>query len=108
MTPPRGYRSWLHYAVATMETRDLFLEHCSGDENLWPENVQREDFREAALAELDALAGTPNPPTSPGRYRLTVDVTVWRNGDGRLGWVGAPSRSVDATVGLWSGPIEEP
>lgn len=52
--PPEGYDTWLDYAVATMDTREAFLE---GIESGWWGNAtpQREVMRKSALAELAAL-----------------------------------------------------
>lgn len=52
--PPPGSYSWLDYAVANMDTREL--HHMSlFDESIWGYNVPREAFREAARQELRAL-----------------------------------------------------
>jgi hypothetical protein len=53
LTPPRGYKSWLHYAVETMETQSLELEGIFAE---WPDHagkaVTREEMRAAARREL--------------------------------------------------------
>jgi hypothetical protein len=57
LPPPDGYTSWLDYAVDTMETRDLFLQHCGGMMEAWKDcgDVQRSDMRDAAAEELSRL-----------------------------------------------------
>mgnify|MGYP002640986863 CR=1 FL=1 len=55
LKPPPGYDSWLEYALAHMETRDLFHSQLFDDGPYWGRTVQRQEFRDAARAELDAL-----------------------------------------------------
>jgi hypothetical protein len=55
LPPPKGYSSWLDYAVATLETRSLHNDHAWGNQPQWPEGIDREDFRRAAAAELTKL-----------------------------------------------------
>jgi hypothetical protein len=52
LPPPVGYKSWLAYAVATMETRSLYNELSWGNEPQWPESTTRTQMQEAADAEL--------------------------------------------------------
>lgn len=68
------------------------------------------------VEQIDGMAGTPEPPTRPGRYRLTVDVEVrhWSvDCPDELWWeyprtqAGSIGRLVAGTHGLWSGPIEK-
>lgn len=49
--PPKGYQSWLHYAVETMETRSLEIE------NLFEagKSVSREEMRAAVQKEIRQL-----------------------------------------------------
>lgn len=55
LAPPDGYESWLEYAVDTMDTRDLFLDHASGGQRQWMQAmVDRLQMADAAQAELDA------------------------------------------------------
>ena len=56
LSPPKGFDSWLEYAIATMDTRILYVESCMGDSH-WGREVQRDEMREAALAELAKLKG---------------------------------------------------
>lgn len=51
LSPPTGYASWLDYAIATMDTRGLYLESIAGEGPV----IQRHEMRAAARAELDAL-----------------------------------------------------
>ncbi len=54
LPPPRNWPTWLHYAIATMDTRSLFLENISGEH--WPgRDVQRDEMEAAASAELERL-----------------------------------------------------
>ena len=60
LTPPQGYQSWLHYAVETMDTRNLEIE---GILDEWPNRagkaVSRDEMRMAAQRELrQILAGS--------------------------------------------------
>ncbi len=55
LPPPRGFSSWLDYAVATMDTRSAQLESIFDDST---GNVpSRDRIRAAAQSELDALRG---------------------------------------------------
>lgn len=57
--PPKGYESWLDYAIATMDTRSEYLARLDAGED-----VTRESMREAAqdeLNELKALADLSKP-----------------------------------------------
>ena len=54
LKPPQGFDSWLDYAVATLDTRTLWVEAAFGS-GYWPEDTEREDFREAAEQELKEL-----------------------------------------------------
>ena len=57
--PPLGYDSWLAYAVATMETRNLY--HASiieGDESWWGLVVECDEMTAAAAAELAGMKNT--------------------------------------------------
>ncbi len=55
LKPPKGFRSWLHYAVETMDTRLLHVESLFSDDEWGRENkpVSREKFQEAARKELE-------------------------------------------------------
>lgn len=55
LQPPRGYSSWLEYAVATMDTRSLQNDHEWGNQPQWHETVSREQMRAAAASELQDL-----------------------------------------------------
>lgn len=64
LAPPRGYASWLDYAVATMDTRDLHLTSIYEDgepDSHWGRAVQREEMRDAAQQELDSLRRAEQP-----------------------------------------------
>lgn len=54
LVPPRGYASWLDYAVHTMDTRSAELDHLFED---GPDEGKptREDMRQAVRAELEEL-----------------------------------------------------
>ena len=54
LKPPPGHESWLAYAIETMDTRGLHLASI-WDDSHWGRIVQRNEMREAARAELDAL-----------------------------------------------------
>jgi len=64
LPPPRGWRSWLEYAIATMDTRSLHLRSIDDDGGDWGRIVKREEMREAARAELNALLHPTKPPSS--------------------------------------------
>jgi hypothetical protein len=55
--PPKGYSSWLDYAVATMDTRSALLDMSGlcGDDDVVDPVPSRDDMRVAAQAELAAL-----------------------------------------------------
>ncbi len=57
LSPPAGYRSWLAYAVATMDDRSLQNDHDIGLQPQWPGKVTREQMRSAAKAELEWIEG---------------------------------------------------
>jgi hypothetical protein len=48
LPPPKGYQSWLHYAVETIDTRSLEIEHLFDD----GESPTREEMRAAVQNEL--------------------------------------------------------
>lgn len=50
LPPPTGYKSWLHYAVENMPTRQLHLDSIYGEH--WGRVVQREEMEEAVRMEL--------------------------------------------------------
>ena len=50
LKPPDGYKTWIDYAIATMDVRTLHLESCDTDTIL-----QGDDFRQAAQDEYDEL-----------------------------------------------------
>jgi hypothetical protein len=55
--PPKGYRSWLDYAVATVDTRSAALEHLFTDnESKWSREEMAQAVRDE-LGELRRLAG---------------------------------------------------
>jgi len=54
LKPPEGYSSWLDCAIASMDTRMLHLLSID-DGHGWGRAVQREEMRQAAREELDAL-----------------------------------------------------
>lgn len=55
--PPAGYRSWLDYAVATMDSRAAALEYLfSDEENKWSREEMEQAVRDE-LAELRRMAG---------------------------------------------------
>jgi hypothetical protein len=67
LKPPKGYASWLDYAIDTMEVRELYLDSVRGEE--WDRAVSREEMREAAKAELAELrreAANPAQVRGPG------------------------------------------
>lgn len=53
LKPPEDYASWLHYAIATMDTRSVHLDSITSDH--WGRVVQRHEMIEAAEAELSQL-----------------------------------------------------
>ncbi len=68
--PPNNFRSWLAYAVATMDTRTLNIEtlFCGPV-------VSREEFRaaaEAELAEVEALGTVIDDRDAELAHRLSV------------------------------------
>lgn len=58
LPPPKGYATWLDYAVINMSTRELDLDHMWGNQPQWPEDVERSDFEAAAEAELAEVRRT--------------------------------------------------
>jgi hypothetical protein len=52
LPPPKSFSSWLAYAVTTMDTRHLALDHQWGNQPQWPDDISREEFRIAAHSEL--------------------------------------------------------
>ncbi len=52
--PPKGFKTWIDYAVVTANYRDAYLESIS---NATPRNPEAQPclMRAAALAELDAV-----------------------------------------------------
>ena len=54
LKPPPGYSSWLEYAVATMDTRRLFLAQIR-DTSHWGRDVQRWEMENAAKKELERI-----------------------------------------------------
>jgi hypothetical protein len=59
LKPPRGWPTWLDWAVETMETRSIFLQACQETgtpSEWWPSPIpQREEMEAAARAELEDL-----------------------------------------------------
>lgn len=56
LTPPRGYRSWLHYAVETMGARSLEIEGVFDQRaDHQGKAVSRDEMRAAAQMELRKL-----------------------------------------------------
>ena len=51
LKPPKGYRSWLAYAIATMDTRSLHLESIV-ESSHWGRTVDRDEMYIAARNEL--------------------------------------------------------
>jgi len=50
LKPPDGYKTWIDYAIATMDVRTLHLESCDTDTV-----ILSDDFRQAARDERDEL-----------------------------------------------------
>lgn len=65
LPPPKGYQSWLHYAVETMDTRSLEIEHLLNN----GKSATRAEMRAAAQKELrQSLKGSVlkyEDPTEP-------------------------------------------
>lgn len=78
LAPPRGYASWLDYAVATMDVR-LAQQEASGltDETSDGEVPSYEAMREAARAELEALRRRP----VPAEAAKSISVLQYRSTD---------------------------
>lgn len=55
LPPPTGFKSWLDWTVAHMDTRLLQVEHGFDCHPKWPTNVTRKEMHQAALAELAEL-----------------------------------------------------
>ena len=65
LRPPRGYSSWLDYAVATMDTRSLEAEAMFDDTGPnWPAGATRAMMIEAAREELRLLRRDVNKVAS--------------------------------------------
>ena len=50
LKPPDGYKTWIDYAIATMDVRTPHLESCDTDTV-----ILSDDFRQAAQDEYDDL-----------------------------------------------------
>jgi len=50
LKPPDGYKTWIDYAIATMDVRTPHLESCDTDTV-----ILSDDFRQAARDERDEL-----------------------------------------------------
>lgn len=74
LRPPKGYDSWLDYAVANMPTRELFNRSIAQGEV-----VQREKMRDEAQAELDELR--PIPKGEIGELLEGLEKAVKVHGD---------------------------
>lgn len=81
LPPPKGYPTWLHYAVDSMETRSLEIEWLfdSSDDRL-DKFPSRDEMQAAAQKELAlALKGTvlkyedATEPVDPGNPRSPID-----------------------------------
>ena len=86
--------------------RDMVTDYGYSREHGHPCEHERLD---GVLAFVDSLAGSPEPPTVPGRYRLTVEVEVEQT-HGGLAWAVPDNEEYWFGVdlpGLWSGPLEE-
>lgn len=55
-TPPKGYATWLDYAVDCMDTRSVEIESIL-DEDSGAAGPSRDDMRQAVKAELEELRG---------------------------------------------------
>ena len=56
LKPPKGYKTWLDYAVATVDVHRLELEAITDDDDAALMAVpSRDEMRAAARAELDEL-----------------------------------------------------
>ncbi len=73
LPPPDKFKSWLAYAVATMDTHSPNIESLAGD---GPE-VSREEFRAAAEAELAEVVGQ-NVKTRKANRRLRAALRARR------------------------------
>ncbi|MGJ7614151.1 MULTISPECIES: hypothetical protein [unclassified Variovorax] len=65
LPPPDGYNSWLDYAVECFDTREPWLEsHWKSciDENVV--ELDRQEIRDSARMELQALRKAPGSPDS--------------------------------------------
>lgn len=74
--PPKGFKTWIDYAVATANYRDAY--HCS-ILNATPRNPEAQPYlmRAAALAELDAVrakAGMKDSFPAINRKRIGEDL----------------------------------
>jgi len=59
LKPPGGFGSWLEYAIATMDTKQLHLESID-EASPWGRIVQSDEMREAARTELRVMGETVN------------------------------------------------
>ena len=81
VTPPRGYQSWLHYAVETMEARSLEIEGVLDERaDHQGKAVSRDEMRAAAQMELrKLLQGSvlkyedPTEPIDPGNTTEPIE-----------------------------------
>ena len=105
LPPPVGYKSWLAYAVATMETCSLYNELSWGNEPQWPESTTRTQMQEAAEAELRCTMNELRE-IPPVRYRLLNRST---EGFSVLMYANIIERgSVDEWVLLWRACNSDP
>lgn len=64
--PPEGYATWIDYAIATLQTRDAYLDQYG----VSPVLFDRDSMHRAALAELDSLRASAGiPDTFPAHVR---------------------------------------
>ena len=74
--PPKGYKTWLDYAVATADYRDAFHQSIMNATASKP-SAQPHLMRAAALAELDAVrveAGMKDTFPALNRERIDEDL----------------------------------
>ena len=88
---PTGFKSWLDYAIATMDARGAFLDRLFTHDDV----PGQEDIRAAAKAELDALranaASWVQDPTNGGSrisYRRLHSAFIRQSGEDRE-WLNA-------------------
>lgn len=99
LRPPKGYNSWLDYAVANMPTRELFNRSIAQGEV-----IQREKMRDEAQAELVELRKDPKRLDTMAETRLEMLIRLYCESTGNpppTPWNAVMTDEEKATLELW-------